>query len=135
SCAAPTGCAHAYAPAPGCCSISSDCNDGNAGTTDTCSGGNCTNQPNISCNSAAECNDSSVCTIDSCSGGNAAAISFAGSAGNRVQFPIGSGVDYLNDFGTGSFTIEGWVYTDGGAASLTGIFRAGRQQAFPQVVI
>jgi len=135
SCVAPTGCSNSYTPTPGCCSTEADCDDGNAGTTDSCSGGDCVNQPNISCNTAADCNDNSVCTTDSCSGGNAAAISFAGTAGNRVQFPIGSGVDYLNDFGTGSFTVEGWVYTDGGAASLTGIFRAGRQQAFPQVVI
>jgi len=44
------------------CTTNADCNDANSCTTDTCSGGVCSNTP-------INCNDSNACTIDSCSGG------------------------------------------------------------------
>ncbi|MBU1910904.1 DUF4215 domain-containing protein, partial [Patescibacteria group bacterium] len=40
-----------------------DCNDGNACTTDSCSGGSCVNTP-------MNCNDGNSCTTDSCSNGS-----------------------------------------------------------------
>jgi hypothetical protein len=54
--ATPSGCG-------GGCSVDADCNDGNACTTDTCSGGSCSNTP-------INCDDGNACTADSCSGGS-----------------------------------------------------------------
>jgi concanavalin A-like lectin/glucanase superfamily protein/cohesin domain-containing protein/slime mold repeat-containing protein len=107
------------------------CSDGNACTTaDACDGaGSCVG------GSTTSCDDGSACTTDTCSAEANGAVSFSGAAGNRVQFPTNAGVDYLTNFGSGSFTIEGWVYTDGGAASLTGIFRQGRQGDAAQAVV
>ncbi len=125
-----------YGPIPDCCHTAAECSDGDACTTDTCEGNECVNAPIPECcDSDADCNDGNACTADACDTANVAAIAFSGAAGNRVQFPIGTGVDYLNNFGTGSFTIEGWIYTDGGAADNTGIFRQGRQTTYPQVVV
>ena len=106
--------------------------------------GTCSNTPIPNCASCTadyQCNDSNSCTTDSCNTTDDAAVSFPspGAAANHVDLALGSGSaaspDYVNYFGTGSFTIEGWVYTDGGAASLTGIFRGGQQGAFPQVAV
>ena len=106
--------------------------------------GACSSTPIANCEQCSadfQCNDSNTCTADSCNTTNDAAVSFPspGSAANRVNLALGSGSnanpDYVNFFGTGSFTVEGWVYTDGGAASLTGIFRGGQQGAFPQVAV
>ncbi|HEV8701325.1 MAG TPA: LamG-like jellyroll fold domain-containing protein [Candidatus Polarisedimenticolia bacterium] len=106
--------------------------------------GTCSNTPIPNCASCTadyQCSDSNSCTADSCNTTNDAAVSFPspGAAANRVDLALGGGSDsspdYVNYFGTGSFTIEGWVYTDGGAASLTGIFRGGQQGAFPQVAV
>jgi cysteine-rich repeat protein len=50
------------------CSVNSDCNDGNACTTDTCSGGSCShNAISGCCTSSAQCNDGNACTTDLCS--------------------------------------------------------------------
>jgi concanavalin A-like lectin/glucanase superfamily protein/slime mold repeat-containing protein len=106
--------------------------------------GICSNTPIpgcASCTADYQCGDANGCTTDACSTSNDAAVSLPSPAAvaNRVDLALGSGSnaapDYVNFFGTGSFTIEGWVYTDGGAASLTGIFRGGQQGAFPQVVV
>jgi hypothetical protein len=106
--------------------------------------GTCSNTPIpdcASCSADFQCNDSNPCTRDSCDTTNDAALSLPSPAanGNRVDLALGTGSnaspDYVNFFGTSSFTIEGWVYTDGGAASLTGIFRGGQQGAFPQVAV
>jgi hypothetical protein len=106
--------------------------------------GTCSNTPIPNCASCTadyQCSDSNSCTTDSCNTTNDAAVSFPspGAAANHVDLALGSGSnsspDYVNSFGTGSFTIEGWVFTDGGAASLTGIFRGGQQGAFPQVAV
>jgi len=37
------------------------------------------------CNAAADCDDGNVCTTDTCDSGNAAAVSFPGAAGNRIE--------------------------------------------------
>ncbi len=140
-CTAPDQCTAgncAGAVVGGCCLTAAECNDANICTADACVANACDFSPIpgcTACTTDAQCDDVNGCTADSCNTANDAAISFAGTAGNRVQFPVGSGVDYLNNFGTGSFTVEGWVYTDGGAVSLTGIFRHGRQQDFPQVAV
>ena len=131
SCVAPTGCSSSYTPTPGCCSTAADCDDGNAGTTDTCTGNNCQNQENVSCSVPADCDDGNACTTDVCSGGNVAAIQFDGT---NDHVDLGNSAA-LNDFGTGSFTVEGWVYTDGGNADRTGIIRFGRQGDFAQVAV
>jgi len=59
----------------GCCGSTSDCNDGNACSTDTCApkakGGNPVCSYAVKkecCNSAADCNDGKACTVDICSG-------------------------------------------------------------------
>jgi hypothetical protein len=128
-------CQHASNAAP--------CSDGNICTTgDTCSGGSCqpgTALPNC-CQSDAACNDANACTTDSCNTTNDAAVSFPTAAiTNSVNFAAGAGSnaspDYINFFGNSSFTIEGWIYTPGGAAASTGVFRHGRQGDFAQVVV
>jgi hypothetical protein len=86
------------------------------------------------------CNDGSTCTTDACHTTNDAAVSIPTAAiANRVNFAAGTGSnaspDYINYFGTSSFTIEGWIYTAGGAAASTGVFRHGRQGDFAQVVV
>lgn len=44
------------------CTTNANCDDGNSCTTDTCSGGACSNTP-------INCDDANACTTDSCSGG------------------------------------------------------------------
>ncbi len=44
------------------CSVNADCDDGDACTTDVCSGGTCSNTP-------IDCDDGDPCTSDTCSGG------------------------------------------------------------------
>lgn len=44
------------------CTVNADCDDGNACTTDVCSGGTCSNTP-------INCDDGNACTADSCSNG------------------------------------------------------------------
>src|SRR6185436_8163635 len=41
--------------------------------------------------------------------------------------------DYINWFGTSSFTIEGWVYTDGTSPAGASIFRVGSSGDFPLI--
>jgi hypothetical protein len=133
-------------PASGCVATNNTapCNDGNICTTsDTCGGGSCqagTPVPNC-CLADAACNDGNACTSDYCNTTNDAAVSFAspGAIANHVDLALGAGSnaspDYINFFGTSSFTIEGWIFTDGGAAASTGVFRHGRQGDFAQVVV
>jgi len=54
-------------PAPAC-TTAADCNDANACTTDTCSGGACQHSA-ISgcCTTSAQCDDANACTTDTCS--------------------------------------------------------------------
>ena len=44
-------------------------------------------------------------------------------------------VNYLTNYGTSSFTIEGWFWADTVTTDNTSIFRQGSQNAFPQVVV
>src|SRR5205823_4936081 len=54
------------------CSTAADCNDQNACTTDSCSGGVCQNTAIAGCTpctTAADCSDPTACTTDSCAAG------------------------------------------------------------------
>jgi hypothetical protein len=132
SCVDPTGCAHAnntnacndsnacttpdacsagacggsYSPTPGCCTTNANCNDGNPATTDTCTGGNCSNVANATCTTAAECDDSDACTTDTCVGGNAYALQLNGSS-QRVTMGAAPGL------GAQDFTLEAWIKWNG----------------------
>jgi len=130
-CSEATGCVYDYAPTFDCCVTHADCDDGIPGTIDTCTDDDCSNVPSTSCNTTADCDDGNVCTTDSCAGGNVSGLSFDG-ANDNVD--LGNAAA-LTNFGTGSFTIEGWVYTDGGNADRTGIIRMGRQDDFMQVAV
>ncbi len=78
-----------------------------------------------------DCDDGDVCTADSCSGVNPGALSFDGS---DDYVDLGNDAT-ISDFGTGSFTIEGWCYLNSAPATWEGIFRHGRQGAFSQVAV
>ena len=122
-----TGCAHPAA------NDGSGCDDTNACTSfDVCSGGACAGIPNgVCCNFDTDCDDDNACTADQCLEPNGAALQFDG-----VNDSVDLGTSAtLTNLGTGSFTVEGWMYTDGAASDLTSLFRWGRQQAFPQVVV
>src|SRR6185503_8956238 len=83
------------------------------------------------CSQDSQCDDGNPCTANSCDEANAAALAFDG-IDDTVDLGTSAAVTSL---GTGSFTVEGWMETDGGNNDLTGVFRWGRQQAFPQVVL
>ena len=139
ACTTPDACASgacrgAYAPTPGCCTTTAQCNDGNAGTNDVCTAGTCSNP--VTCTTNAECDDLEVCTTDRCTAAGGAAIEFDGA---NDYLNLGNGgntasVNYLTNFGTGSFTIEGWFRADT-ATTYMGLFRQGSQNAYPQVVV
>ena len=114
-----TGCLSAYSPSAGCCTTGADCNDGNTATTDTCSGGTCSNTLPAICTTAADCNDNSVCTTDTCVSGNVSALKFDGS-NDYVTMGAAAGETAL---GARAFTLESWVRRDGaswGATTSTG---------------
>lgn len=112
-------------PATGCVFTPITCNDNNGCTTDSCNpASGCVFTP-------LDCNDNNDCTTDSCAPANTAAISFDG-VDDYVS--VGTGTAVTN-FGTGSFTVEGWFYTDGGNADRTGIIRIGRQGTAMQIVV
>lgn len=119
-------------PIGGCCHTVADCNDADFCTTDSCVANVCDNDfITECCHDDPDCDDGNVCTVDDCPPGNLAALSFDG-VDDHVT--LGSAAS-LNNFGTGSFTIEGWFYTNGGNANLTGLVRFGRQGAFPQIAV
>ena len=131
-------CEHEPLIGGGCCSTNADCNDGNPCTTDTCSSNTCTITPIpgcTSCTSDAQCNDNNTCTSESCNTANDAAADLRAAA-DYVNLGRDATTNLINNFGSGSFTVEGWFYADAAPASdLISIFRAGRQGAFPQVVL
>jgi hypothetical protein len=95
-----------YDPIPGCCETSGDCDDGN------------------------------VCTVDGCPPANVASVDLTAASGDYVDLGQDTTPDnYINNFGTSSFTVEGWFYARSVPADYTGVFRAGQQGAFPQVAI
>ncbi|HEV8199592.1 MAG TPA: LamG-like jellyroll fold domain-containing protein [Candidatus Polarisedimenticolia bacterium] len=109
------------------------CDDGDLCTgDDACLAGSCEGTPNgVCCSQDSDCNDGNVCTANQCDESNTAALSFDG-VNDTVDLGTAASITNL---GTGSFTVEGWISTDGGNNDLTGVFRWGRQQAFPQVVL
>ena len=114
-----TGCASAYAPAPGCCATNADCNDGNAATTDTCSGGTCINALPTTCAATPDCDDGNVCTVDACVNTNVSSLNFDGT-NDSVTMGSAAGETAL---GARAFTIEAWIKRDGaswGATTSTG---------------
>jgi hypothetical protein len=123
-----------HSPIPSCCVTSADCNDGNVCTTDACQSNVCVNTavPNC-CTSDAACDDGNTCTADTCSTANVAAVRLNGTTNGVVDFGNHASI---TGFGTGSFTVEGWVnVTTIPATNLTGIFRHGRQGTFSQVAV
>ncbi len=160
SCVPATGCAHAnnaaacddtnacttadacsggacdgeYVPWPGCCSTNAHCDDGNGGTADVCTAGTCSNTP--TCTTNEQCADADVCTTDTCTASGGAAIELDGTNDyvNLGNDGNTAAVNYLTNFGTGSFTIEGWFRADT-ATTYMGLFRQGSQNAYPQVVV
>jgi hypothetical protein len=123
----------------GCCVTAADCNDGSVCTTDTCVANACTFTPVpgcASCTTDAQCNDGSTCTADSCNMANDAAVDLGAASGDYVDLGQSAAANnYINNFGTSSFTIEGWFYARSVGTDLTGIFRAGQQGTAAQVAI
>ena len=157
-------CEHEPVSGAGCCFTAADCVDGNPCTDDVCSGGSCQNPANTascndsnpctspdacsggtcggtpipgctSCSTDAHCNDANDCTTDACSTANDAAADLRGASDYVNLGQDATANNFINNFGNSSFTVEGWFYADGLTANLTSLFRAGRQGAFPQVVV
>ncbi len=62
-----------------CCALATDCDDGNACTTDACGGGTCTHTAIANCcASSASCDDKNACTLDVCAGGTCSHPAIAG---------------------------------------------------------
>jgi len=61
--------------AVGGCTVNADCDDADACTIDTCSGGVCSNTP-------IDCDDSNACTTDGCSGGVCSNVAITCNDGN-----------------------------------------------------
>jgi len=151
---------------PGCCNTAAECDDGNICTDDACTGNQCVHTNNTltcsdgdpctandtcsagvcagtpildCCQSDTQCEDSNVCTDDTCNTANDAAIKLNGTNQyvNLGNDDATTAVNYMTNFGNGSFTIEGWFAFDNTAApaQYTGIFRQGRQGGNPQVVV
>ena len=102
--------------------------------------GSCMNTaiPNCSpCTAGYQCDDANACTSDSCNTSNNAAIELNGSSQyvNLGNDGNTANVNYLTNFGTSDFTIEGWFYADTVGADNTSVFRQGTQGTNPQVVV
>ena len=121
------GCGHAAGNEGGACDDGDPCTGG-----DTCAAGVCDGTVNgLCCSQDADCDDGNPCTANTCDIVNSAALSFDG-----INDSVNLGTSTsLTNLGTGSFTVEGWIFTDGAAGDLTSVFRWGRQQAFPQVTV
>lgn len=116
TCDAQLGCQ--YAPA--------SCDDGDACTVDDC-------DPEVGCtHEPIDCDDGDPCTNDSCQPANLAALTLSGT-GQYVN--VGTGAAVTN-FGTDSFTIEGWVRpaANAGGTSVS-LFRLGRTGAYSQAIV
>ncbi len=112
-------------PATGCVYTAISCDDGDGCTTDGCvAATGCTHTP-------VDCNDNDPCTADSCQPANTAAVSMNGSS---QYVSIGTGAAVAN-FGTGSFTIEGWFKATATPTANVSLFRMGRSGNFPQAVV
>ena len=127
-----TGNACQHVPVSGCCLTAADCNDANTCTTDSCVGNVCANDAIAGCcTTAAQCEDGNVCTTDSCDAANDAALKLNGTSQyvNLGNDGATTAVNYLTNFGNGSFTIEGWFAIDNtvAPAQYTGILRQGRR--------
>lgn len=125
---------------PGCCQTAADCGDGETCTDDTCVGNVCIHTPIPDCcHSSAQCDDLNVCTTETCNTANGAALKLNGTSQyvNLGSDGNTTAVNYLTNFGSGSFTIEGWFTFDNTATptQYAAIFRQGRQDANPQVVV
>ncbi len=121
-----------FAPIGGCCSLDSECVDSDPCTVDTCDTNTCSNVLDpLCCADDGDCDDSDICTTDSCAVANSAAIAFDG-----VDDYVDLGNDpTITDYGTGSFTVEGWFYLNSAPATWEGIFRHGRQGPNSQVAV
>lgn len=116
TCDAQLGCQ--YAPA--------NCDDGDGCTVDDCNPETgCTHEP-------LDCDDANPCTADSCQPANLAALSLSGSS---QYVNLGTGAAVTN-FGTNSFTIEGWVRPAANAGGTNvSLFRLGRSGSFSQAIV
>jgi alpha-tubulin suppressor-like RCC1 family protein len=68
-----------HQPIAGCCNSAAECGDGDACTSDTCSGNTCHNDaiPGC-CATTADCDDAQACTTDACDGGTCTHTPVAG---------------------------------------------------------
>ncbi len=126
-----------HAAIPGCCTSAVDCNDGNSCTIDTCLNNVCVNEliPEC-CLGDAACYDGAECTADACNTANVAALELSGTSQyvNLGNDGNSAALNYLTNFGTSSFTIEGWFWADAAADNIS-LFRQGSQNSYPQVVV
>lgn len=112
-------------PASGCVYTPINCNDNDGCTDDGCNPATgCTHTP-------VDCDDQDPCTTDSCQPANTAAVSMNGS-GQYVNLGTGAAV---TNFGTGSFTFEGWFRAAATSASNMSLFRMGRSGTNPVATI
>ncbi len=81
------------APGAGCggCTVDADCDDKNACTQDTCSGGQCKSTAIAGCcTAAAQCDDGNVCTQDACSANKCSSAPITGCCTSAAQCDDGN---------------------------------------------
>jgi hypothetical protein len=128
---------------PGCCTTTSECDDGDPCTADACTGNSCTHDPIAGCcETAADCDDGDVCTADTCAGntcvfepglccataadcddGNVC-TSDACVPGNAASLSFDGTNDYVTmgmapGLGASQFTLEGWIKITGAGATVS----------------